>query len=1134
MSELARVEFDNARIQQTTQNDARRILQRVLAAQQNPTRAAIRWPFELIQNAHDAGPRDGDDRVEINFMLWEDRLVVSHTGKPFVAQELAALLSGGSSKEFDSEETTGRFGTGFLVTHAVSTQVDVDGVLTTKQGSEVFHIELVRDGDEESIKWNIEQANESLENAKPGVEGWISSNPTASFIYHNPSSDVVRRGLDRLEQTLPYLYATCSKLGRVVIQRFGEAKSFEPECLEKSHEGDFDVCKTQVNISTTNGSSIVTAVRIGPGDGQSALLTVLEHCGADELQVLVPTEGFARVFVKFPVAGTDFLPFNVALEGNFAISQERDGIAMNDADKTAIDAALSAFPTLIQHAVESGWRDAHKLASLAAPTRTLSGEAESGELQWWNGIVLQTATQTASKPLVRTELGLLPALPEQERQFVSFPVPAIAADATECIDYDTFHEVVGGVTELNLPSMEVAESWGEIARQWDQAGVPVDRLGLSELTDRLKEKGNLVSDLPIQGSPYSWLAQLFLLAADMKDQNVRDMLNGLLPNQHGECRNTDHDYLYVDGGISLEVKDIASALGQDIRSELLHHAMEQALMAPGYEMANDLARNLLDEIDGGEYTESKAIELILDQLAKVLPNDSQFDDDTRLPTLTASARMILHIADNEDLQKLRRCPLLTAAGRIVYLSGNQQILAPARHWPESAQPYAELYADNRLLSDSYCDKAELASALEALITVGLVVAAPLFEGRRAELADVNLLREMSQGEPETVGAIVRDARFGQIAFLATDLMQRCGENAELAKLLLGFVLNVAAREDQSWREMGSFAGNRTGERVSLTLNRAIWPFELKVRSWIPVKAPDADAIAPMPANESNLREILDTSWLKGNRDAVDLLHQVFGFRQLTLLLDSFGTEIEDDLVELLQFPELVKAAANNPDAVRFASELKDTDVTLDSVRDFVKDAVEDERLLEHLADRREQRHRVHENQNLGALIETLVRDNLKIAGFSVRRTGVGSDFEIAVETGHLANLHITKEKLSWLVEVKATRDQRVRMTDTQAKTAVNEGNRFLLCVVPVESGDTNPQAADIWPNMRFVAGLGDRLADLCNNLGDFEDMRVDITADAATGVQLEISPGPARVRVASSVWENDGFPLDELVVRLLT
>ena len=127
----------------------------------------------------------------------------------------------------------------------------------------------------------------------------------------------------------------------------------------------------------------------------------------------------------------------------------------------------------------------------------------------------------------------------------------------------------------------------------------------------------------------------------------------------------------------------------------------------------------------------------------------------------------------------------------------------------------------------------------------------------------------------------------------------------------------------------------------------------------------------MPANESNLREILDASWLRGNRDAVDLLHQVFGFRQLTLLLDSFGTEIEDDLVQLLQYPELVKTAASNPEAVKFVSELRDTDITLDSVRDFVKDAAEDDGLLEHLANRREQRRRVHENQNLGATIEAL-------------------------------------------------------------------------------------------------------------------------------------------------------------------
>ncbi len=1130
MSILAREEFDEARVQQTTQNDARRIFQRVRAARENPTRASIRWPFELIQNAHDAGPRDGDDRVEIKFMLCKDRLVVSHTGKPFVAQELAALLSGGSSKEFDSEETTGRFGTGFLVTHAVSTRVDVEGVLTTQQGSEVFHIELDRDGDEESIIQNIEQANKALESAGPALESWASSNPTASFVYHHPDGDVVKRGLERLEQTLPYLYATCGKLGRVVIQQFGEEKVFEPESSDKSAEGDFLIGKTQVSISSADGSRFATAVRIGHEDGQSALLALLENYGTDDLQVFIPSEGFARVFVKFPVAGTDFLPLNVVIDGDFEISQERDGIAMNDADKVTIDEALSAFPTLIQYAVESGWRNAHKLASLAAPTRTFSGEVESGELQWWESIILRTATQTASKPLIQTEIGLLPAISEREEQFVSFPVPAVDANATESVDYHTFHAIVGTITELNLPSMEVAESWGEIASQWYQAGVPVERLGLNELTERIKRKADSVSELPIDGDSFSWLARLFLLAADMKDQNIRVMVNGLLPDQHGELHDTKTDWLYNDGGISPEVKDIASAIGNDIRAQLMHHAMAQALKSPGYENAKKLVHDLLDE---GEYTETKAIDLILDQLDGQLPDNSRFDDDTSRSALAASARLVIHLAENEDTQRLRRCPLLTASGQIVQLSGSQQILAPVQYWPESARPYVDLYAKRRILSDRYSDDGQLAKALEGLIGSGLVIDAPLFEGRRAELADVNLLREMSQDDQDTGGVTIREATFGQIAFLATDLVQRCGEDAELAKLLLDFVLNVAAREDQSWRQTYSYPGNRSGERIHVSLNKAIWPFELKVRSWIPVKAPDADGVAPMPANESNLREILDPSWLNGNRDAVDLLHEVFGFRQLTLLLDSLDTEIEGDLVELLQYPELVKTAANNPDTVKFASDLEDTDITLDSVRDFVQDAVEDEGLIEHLANRREQRRRVHDNQNLGATVENLVRDNLKKAGFHVRRTGIGSDFEIAAEIGHLANLHITRERKSWLVEVKATRDQRVRMTDTQAKTAVTEGDQFLLCVVPVDSDNVSTDLADIWPNMRFVAGLGVRLADLCNNLGDFEEIRSDITAETDTGVQLEIRPGPARVRVASSVWEDEGFTLDELAATLL-
>ena len=246
---------------------------------------------------------------------------------------------------------------------------------------------------------------------------------------------------------------------------------------------------------------------------------------------------------------------------------------------------------------------------------------------------------------------------------------------------------------------------------------------------------------------------------------------------------------------------------------------------------------------------------------------------------------------------------------------------------------------------------------------------------------------MHEGSLDAGPVVVRNETFGQIAFLSTDLVQRCGQDDELAKLLLDFVLSVAAREDNSWRDVKEVEGHRSGEVIPLSLHGATWPFELKVRSWVPVRIPDGEGFQAVPPNESNLRDILDPAWLRSNPVAVDLLHKIFGFRQLTLMIDSLDSEeIEDDLVTLLQRPELLKFAAQNPEALEFASELDSAEVQLDSMRTVLQDVRDDKGLLGHLAERREQRRRVHENQSLGDHVETLVRMSLEGSGFAVRRT----------------------------------------------------------------------------------------------------------------------------------------------------
>ena len=280
--------------------------------------------------------RDDDKSVKINFTFNSNDLVVSHTGKPFTAQELAALLSGGSSKEFDDAETTGRFGTGFLVTHALSTHVDVDGVLSTQEGQEFFHIKLARDGDEKSIEENIEQANESLDNAKPLSESYIANNSTASFTYYDADCDVAQRGLDRLKRLLPYLYVTCEKLGQVRIERQHRTTLFKPANTTKKMINGFVLKLTEVTISEDETTQQFTALRIGSQNAQSALLAVLENCDGNPYRVVLPEDDFPRIFVKFPIAGTDFLPFNVVLDGSFAPQPERDSIAMNEPDKCLV------------------------------------------------------------------------------------------------------------------------------------------------------------------------------------------------------------------------------------------------------------------------------------------------------------------------------------------------------------------------------------------------------------------------------------------------------------------------------------------------------------------------------------------------------------------------------------------------------------------------------------------------------------------------------------------------------------------------------------------------------------------------------------------------------------------------------
>ena len=1005
------------------------------------------------------------------------------------------------------------------MTHALSTCVDVDGVLFTQEGHEFFHIKLARDGDEKSIVENIEQSNESLANAKPLSESCIAKNPTASFTYYDADCDVAQRGLDRLEQVLPYLYVTCEKLGQVRIERPHGTTLFKPANTTDKMIDGFVLKLTEVTVSQDETSRQLTALRISSQNAQSALLVVLENCDNNRYRVVLPEDGFPKLFVQFPIVGTNFLPFNVVLDGSFAPLKERDGIAMDENDRGLVSTAMEAFPTLIQHAVESGWRDAHKLAHLAIPERTLGGE-ESDELEWWENVLLEIGKATAAKPIIDAKGGLLPALQDDGKN-VTFLVSATDSEEQNPVDYDAIHQLASRVTSLYLPDKTFAQDWGQIACEWDEIGVPVARLGLTELTDWVKEKDQDITDLPIIGDPFKWLADLFLLIADLPESvNVRPLVAGLVPNQHSQLRRLSD--LSIDEDIPKEIKDIAAAIRIDLRSKLLHQDIVEALNEPGYELAKAFICKQL----GKSYTETEAVDNILDELDECLPDGSEFDKETDLPALRASARLAIYLAGKDDnVQRLlRKCPLLTAANKVEQLTGSQQILSPVSHWPQSVQPYVDLYTKNRLLSDHYCNDSDLNGVLTPLIAASLVIEGPLYKATRSldRNENLNLLKAMAFESQEAEEVTVRNEDFGQIAFLSTDIVNRCGQDTDLAKRLLDFVLNVAAREDQSWREIKEVSGNRSGNPVKLSVHGATWPFELKVRSWVPVATEKGEPVA-LPADEANLWNLLDSAWLQNNPHAIDLLHSVFGFRQITLMTKNLEPEVESNLIKLLQDPTLVKSAVANLDVVKVIVENPEA-VRLISEAD----PEEIQEIREELEKRNRQAEIREHNRSFGHAVQAMLAKVIKLQGLDLHLVDRGYDYEVlpGQADSSLDDALFSFEVGSYFLEVKTTTTGDVRLTPLQAQTASDYSDRFVLCVIDLR-GQEIPESwelAEVKQSAKIVTNIGNDIFKVYKG--------VDKLASVGNPVRLH-NEQQLRYGVSKELWEN-GISIEKWVKSLRT
>ena len=1081
-----------------TENTAQSVLKNLQNLRSNQAHFRTRWIWELLQNARDA------KAVDVSVSYDEDKVVFRHDGDSFTSEEVTHLIYHGSTKIEDAG-TIGQYGSGFLTTHLLSPEITVSGGFEDRSR---FRFRLERKLS------SVSDLTESMDRAWRDFQDSLASSSDSGdsgteFIYplDNDSQDVVdavEYGIAMLKRCAPFAVVFNEGFSSIEIESRSETTAFR--AARRRPLAEERGLREVVVEEITNQKRIERRYVVAQGDSAQAAIPV-ESNGDDT--VCASILEIPKLFLGFPLIGTEDFGFPAVINSlKFTPTEFRDGVYLgrsgdeaNLQNEKIIEETCALLVELIEFAAEYGWRDIPQLARVP----------QIAHRDWLNADWLKGRVNALFVEKVRQKSATINQDGERiPPNALKLPFASTAEDTPTL--WNLLAERVGVVK--TLPRLDEAAGWRDAVESWTRVAnrlvssypETVDGDGLAKTVHNVSRDPSAaftthrVSRLGLKEGvdAIGWLDRLI---AFLIDSGLRNSVLSyrIVPSQAGFLRSLLR--LRRDTGIDKELKDIADLVDEwRVRPEL-----RDARLA-----------SLSDEIGAGDWGNDDVVRFLIGKLnARAKENPDEICHK-------ASARLFAWMAGRRDWRFLRDIPIFSseyeAANRrtardILKLdnSPSQGILplAPVASWEKDLQRYSDLFPMRHTLAEFYFDAIPDRETWDTLARMGFVRNGVIVKDE-VHLARFRADDLSDEDEHRTVERVpVTDVAFMTSAEIG--IMARARQSRPRARLFWRFVTEWLINKDPDGLEVKQ-ASCVCGEKHGYY--PAEWIAPLRENKWIPIEG----SRSARQADAQNLADLLrGGEWtpasLDDNPAAVKLLDAI-GVARFDLTRSFMAKTDEERDKQERDLTNILDSTGGDL-------------ATIGKVAEYLKD---DPELLVDIERARESRQAERGNQRLGAQVEELVKQSLESEGFVVSRTGIGSDFQIALDDA--ASPELARGGKTWLVEVKATQYRMVRMTDTQARTAVGQGDRFLLCVVPIDGAKPEPELDDVRASMRFVANIGARLGEICENLDNFEELRWRITAVNPDGVQLVVESGAARVRVASSVWENEGFPLDDLRGRL--
>lgn len=1061
-------------------------------------RAAFRnrWIWELLQNARDAAKSHA---ATVEATLTDQAFTLRHDGAPFRGKEITHLIYHGSTKNDPTEtETIGRFGSGFLITHVLAKNITVTGQYQghdENKPPEHFTFTLERDGNNATeLSDSMDRSWNAFKNAF--TEQTTDQRPyTTQYEYPLSSATypIATAGLNTVDTIGPYTLAFNPKIRELIINNKGTITRRGVPQDAKTEQLTTTITRTPITTSE-NGTTRQQAIITATNDDVTIAIIIEERNGQTSI---LPPRNAPRLCIAFPLFGTETFCFPTIINSeDFTPQEKRDSIYLGNDNtpaitnnKNLISTAAALYKELLHCASTQGWQGLYHLAQLPA-----RATYEWLDQEWYEQLLIDKIIVPARHaPILTTTNGT--RTPPREAN-----IP-IADDNDSALTLYGLSAQLASITHT-LPASEERDGWTNVLSAWATI-LGQDPAEFEEgwtVTKLATHLANLESLVVLQedlggNDPIPWLHDLYDLITTTEHTSLFDSL-ALLPDQNGNLQ--PRTTLRTDQGINGELKDIAATLDVHARDIILDKRIEHTRIPtlPRF-TEEELITHVLNVITSRHTTHAHTTAYRDANIALFtwLIKNGHTDVLDGYPVYTQQ-----HNADEPIMLRLTRA----------HANAEQRPLAPHALWPEQAQGFVDLFAEGHQINTAYYNTHPNHGDWQRLERQHYLRCDPVYTTAGN---DIDLLSTTPLPDADTQAHVItEDVRTIGIAFFSspknTSVIDRARNSQLRARQLLHFLVDYAITKELAL------------ETVTLTCEcgqqheyyRSGWFRPLKDRKWVPIGEkqhvqPNADVIATLLHEEPTLLRTL----AQGPAATITKALNISG----SDLLLRIATTTEEERVKLVATALDLSQAVGNDTA------------KLEAIAQALKD---DPNVFGEIEAAAARRNKVRRNQAIGKTVEDALKRLLEAAGLSVTRKHIGHDFEIEhdiidPDTNQEIAWEITNRKITFLLEVKASTAQHYRMTPKQAETAVDNADRFVLCMVNLPA-DQEITEEHVLNGARFVPTISEHLDNLWHQLTTLKDLQNAVpTTDG--DITLEIEDAQVRFSIGHELWQegldfNDG------------